>query len=127
MFDLIGLDWGSKYFGIAFASTQNKIVIPANQQINKKNLFAFLKEQIQAKNIQTIVLGYPSNFQQQPTKISQQVEKFAQKLQKFFPQQKVILVNENSSSKLAKILDPKNIHNQAAARILEFYLEFKRK
>lgn len=124
MFDLLAIDWGSKYFGIALGSSFSRLVVPINTQETKKTIINFLKKEVYSKGVKVIVLGIPTNFKNQPTEKTLQVQKFAKKLENLFPQIKIILVNENKSSQLAKLLYKKNLHNQSAARILEYYLEF---
>ncbi len=126
MFDVLGLDWGTKYCGICFGDSASELIVSAKQLYLTKNIILDLQAELSTKpQIQTLVLGYPTNFFLQPTKISQQVEVFKQTLQRNFQNLKVILVNERNSSKDShNLLAKKNadqVHNLSATKILETY------
>lgn len=125
MFDLIGIDWGEKYFGIAFGSSLTKLVIPANKVFLASSINLELKNEIISRSIKTIVIGYPTTFSGGKTRISDLVDDFKKDLQNDFPNLDIYFFDERGSSKDSETL-VKNTdlsHNLAAKIILERWLE----
>lgn len=124
MFTHLGLDWGSKRIGIAYGDPNTGLVIPAEYECFNKDFFLLLNREIVEKKITTIVIGNPTNFKLQNTKISSNIHQFITDLQIQFPSISVIQMNENGSTQFAKNLGIKNktaINHAAAVDILERY------
>jgi putative holliday junction resolvase len=132
MFNLLGLDWGSKFIGIALADTQTGLVIP-HSFVETRSFFVELDLLIAKYKIQKIIVGRPVNFQLQPTAITEKVELFATKLQNKYTHIEVLLFNERNTSKVnipvleskkpsIKLLAENSIHALSAKTILEYYL-----
>lgn len=152
MFNLLGIDWGTKWVGLALADTKTKLVVPF-ESVKLSEAESFIKIVLAKYNISHIIIGRPVNFQLQPTEVTLKVEEFAtemqNKLQANFPKIEVILFNERNSSKESllgfkpspsskkssfgfktkKVASPSknisanSIHSLAAKTILEYYLE----
>jgi RNase H-fold protein (predicted Holliday junction resolvase) len=43
MWDSLAIDWGEKYFGIAKANSDSKIIIPYNQEALNSNIWLILE------------------------------------------------------------------------------------
>jgi len=125
MFDILAIDWGEKYFGIAFGSRLTKLVIPATQFILANQAADYLKNQIQARKITTIILGYPTTFHGKNTKISHLIQEYKTHLEQEFKNIKVELIDERGTSKTSQEMVNNSIlsHNLAAVVILERWLE----
>jgi putative holliday junction resolvase len=132
MFNLLGLDWGSKYIGIALADSETGLVIP-HSFVETGSFFVELELILAKYKIQKIIVGRPVNFQLQPTEITGKVELFATKLRNKYSSVEVILFNERNSSKVnipvleskkpsMKLLAENSIHGLSAKTILEYYL-----
>ena len=128
MFDLLGIDWGTKCIGFALANSSTKLIIP-HSSTNLKTFYFSLQEILGKYPITKIVVGRPVNFQLQPTEVTTKVELFAAELQNKLPNIGVVFVNERNSSKdglhgltSAKSLASNSIHSLSAAKILEYYL-----
>ncbi len=124
MFDLLGLDWGEKRCGLAFANSQSKLILPANYPCPTSQIWSILDNETKNKPIQQIVVGMPLNFHGQNTKISLLVETFLEQLKQHFPKLPVTTVNERGSTlAFAKYqVDKQQLNHLAAVKILEFYL-----
>ena len=124
MFDLLGLDWGEKRCGLAFANSQSKLILPANYPCPTSQIWSILDSETKNKPIRQIVVGIPLNFHGQKTKISLLVEAFLGQLKQRFPKLLITTVNERGST-LAFTnykVDKQQLNHLAAAKILEFYL-----
>jgi putative holliday junction resolvase len=127
MFDCVGLDWGSKYIGVAIGQSSSKIVIP-KAEIYETHNFDLAKILDQCKTISTIVIGLPSRFDTTSTKTTVEIQKFIETLKLRYPEINIKTVNENNTSKIAqRQLNTKNqksrIDNLAALNILKIFFE----
>ena len=122
MFDLLGLDWGSKYFGMAFGSSLTGLVFPSQKVYLAENIWETLEEEISARKTKILIIGLPTNFKFQHTEVSQKVLDFIDEFKLKFPSIEVKTVNERNTSKNWESLNTKLIHNLAAKEILELYL-----
>ncbi len=141
MFDIIGIDWGHARCGIAFGSSQTKLVIAGNSDNNTADIFDILATEITKRKPTKIVIGLPTNFNFQPTEVTTKVMDFVVIIKKFYPQLSVSTFNERNSTKDTKAMllsknsllknspaqkskvDKHAINNQSAANILTRYLE----
>ena len=125
MFDILAIDWGSKRFGLAFGSSSNGIVLACNYDCFTDNIWQVLDTEISERKVQKIIVGMPTTFDLQKTKVSLQIEGFVVELKTIFPKIVVISVNERNSTKKAlfKNSDLKKhlLNHQAAVEILESY------
>jgi len=125
MFDLLGIDWGEKRCGLAFADSQSKLILPANYPCPTEQIWPILDNEAKNKPIRQIVVGMPLNFRGQKTKISLFVEVFLEQLKQHFPKLLITTINERGST-LAFAnyyqVDKQQLNHLAAAKILEFYL-----
>jgi|688.fasta_scaffold187306_2 RNase H-fold protein (predicted Holliday junction resolvase) len=122
MFDLLGLDWGSKYFGMAFGSSLTGLVFPSQKVYLAENIWETLEEEVLARKTKILIIGLPTNFKFQHTEVSQKVLDFIDEFKLKFPSIEVKTVNERNTSKNWESLNTKLIHNLAAKEILELYL-----
>jgi len=65
MFDLLGIDWGEKRCGLAFADSQSKLILPANYPCPTEQIWPILDSETKNKPIRQIVVGMPLNFRGQ--------------------------------------------------------------
>jgi putative Holliday junction resolvase len=97
---IMALDFGLKRTGIALTDELN-IIASGLKTVDSKELMSFLKETIQAKNVDTLVLGEPKRLDNSDTHITENVRLLKQALEKEFPTVKVILMDERFTSKMA--------------------------
>jgi putative Holliday junction resolvase len=123
MFDILGLDWGSKYFGMAFGSSTTGLIFPSQKVYLAENIWEALEEEISTRKTKLLIIGLPTNFKFQHTEVSQKVLDFIEEFKLKFPNIEVKTVNERNTSKDFDKLNTKLIHNLAAKQILELYLD----
>jgi putative transcription antitermination factor YqgF len=127
MFDLLGLDWGEKFFGMAFGSSQTRLCIPSQKEYPASNFWQEIEIEIENRKIKKIILGFPTNFKNNLTENSVKVKNFQRELQQKFDNIEVVLIDERGTSKdSAKKYSPKNfmIHNLCALEIIERYFSW---
>ncbi|MEI6426131.1 MAG: RuvX/YqgF family protein [Candidatus Absconditabacteria bacterium] len=73
---ILGIDWGSKYVGVAYMWEGEKIVFPVGYLMNDQVIFFHIGELIQKYSIKTIVIGRPSKQED----IQAKIEKFMENL-----------------------------------------------
>jgi putative transcription antitermination factor YqgF len=124
MFDQIGLDWGTKFIGMAFKSSLTGLTIPFQEVVLASNFFEVFDQQVKQKEPKTVIVGMPLNFRLEPTEKSQMVKFFIDEISKKYPNLEIKTVNERETSKISlKKLgkNPDMIHNLCAAEILKRY------
>ena len=123
MFDQIGLDWGTKYIGMAFKSSLTGLIIPYQGLILAKDFKRILAEEIERRKIKTVVVGVPLNFKLQNTEKTEMVQEFIKNLKQEYPNLVFKTVNERGSSQLGLSKAGKDktaIHNLSAVEILKW-------
>jgi putative transcription antitermination factor YqgF len=126
MFDILGIDWGEKRFGLAFGDTQNGLIIPFSREAKSEEIWKILQTEIKNRAIKTVILGKPTNFKGGETEITQKIQKFSEELKTNFPELKVKFQNERGTSQTAKQKGIKNktsINHQSAVEILNLFLK----
>lgn len=125
MFDIIGIDWGEKNFGVAFGSSTTGLIIPANQVFPANSIEQMLESEIKTRKITTIIIGYPTTFHGQKTRISQLIEDYKQLLVAKFPTLQIHFIDERGSSQDSDNLVKNSAlsHNLAATIILKRWFE----
>ncbi|WP_297338379.1 Holliday junction resolvase RuvX [Algoriphagus sp.] len=134
---IIAIDLGTKRTGIAVTDPL-KILANPLETIETATLFDFLKTYLSREEVETIVLGMPTRLDGSANEMTPRVIDLKGKLEKLFPDQKIELVDERFTSKMAmqsmiamgsKKKDRKeksgNLDKVSAAIILQSYLEKK--
>ncbi len=137
MFNYLSIDWGSKYFGLAFGSDATNLVVPYSKVIIAKDIWVELEDILTSRDIQFIILGVPTNFKLQPTNITAKVQDFEKELHVFLDniQKSKIEVktfnerNTTSNSilnnrKLELTTNKQNVDNLSAMNLLKEYFKF---
>ena len=122
--NILGIDYGSKYVGIAIANIKLKIATPYKILKNNNVFFKELENIILQNNINKLVVGYPIGLSGKKTQQTRIIDKFIQELkqQVHIP---VISFDERFTSKIADNLlsNKKPNHAVAANIILQDYLD----
>lgn len=128
MFDVLGVDWGEKRFGLAFADSQSGLIIAADYACPNNEIWEILRREIEARKIKTVVIGRPVNFKQGDTATTNLVDNFIEEFKQNFTNLKVGSVNERGTSKefLGRDVDKQQLNHLAAVRILEYYFGLER-
>jgi putative holliday junction resolvase len=135
---ILCIDYGLKRSGIAVTDPM-QIIATGLTTVDTKNLMVFLVEYLEKEDVESIVIGYPTNLDGSNTDLTVHVETFISKLSKQFPQLTVYKEDERFTSKMAvkamveggvkkmKRRDKKLIDKVSAVLILQSYLERKEK
>lgn len=97
---ILAIDFGLKRTGIAITDEANIIASPLTT-VDSKDLMTFLKETIAKSKVGTIVLGEPKRLNNEDSHITENVRMLKTVLEKEFPAQKIVLMDERFTSKMA--------------------------
>ncbi len=131
---ILAIDYGAKRTGLAVTDPLKIIATPLTG-VRTHDLESTLKDYFQREEVETVVLGYPLDDDDNPTNNTPLVEAFANRFRKVFPEVPLVLQDEWSTSKLAvksmiasgtkkKNRRAKlNVDQVSATIILQIYLE----
>lgn len=97
---ILAIDFGLKRTGIAITDEANIIASPLTT-VDSKDLMTFLKETVVKSKVGTIVLGEPKRLNNEDSHITENVRLLKTALEKEFPGQKIVLMDERFTSKMA--------------------------
>ena len=128
MTNILALDVGTKYIGVAFADTTVPIASPLTAIAVDGNELQAVQKLVADRSAPTVVVGYPRNQAGDATEQTAYTEAFAEKLRDFT---EVAYQDESLTSVMAedrlkasgKPYDKTDIDATAAAIILQDYLE----
>ena len=100
MSKVIAIDFGLKRTGIAISDDMQMFAFGL-ETVDSQNLMTYLKELFQKEKISTIVLGLPKRLNNEDAHITQNVLLLKEALEKEFILQKVELLDERFTSKMA--------------------------
>ena len=126
------IDFGLKRCGLAL-SDPNRIIASPLQTIESIHLENWLEQEIPKRQIEEIVLGYPTRLDGSDSHVTENVRLLKSALEKKFPVIPITLFDERFSSKMAseaiyqmghkkKKHDKSLVDQVAAAMILQEYL-----
>ena len=133
---IIGIDYGRKRTGLAVTDPL-QIVANARGTIPTHTVEQYLAEYFGKEDVETIVVGLPSQMNGSPSESMRYIEPFLNRLRKRFPEKTVILYDERFTSTLAhKAMidggmkksdrrDKSRVDSIAATIILNDYLQSK--
>ena len=131
---ILAIDYGKKRAGIA-ATDPLKMIANGLTTVHPEELMKFLTEYIQKEDVETIIVGYPKQMNNQDSEAVQYIKPFLKKLRKQFPEIPVEIEDERFTSKIAQqtMIDggmkkkerqnKKNVDRISATIILQSYLE----
>lgn len=134
---LLSIDYGKKRTGIA-VSDPLQIIANGLTTVNTHELLRFLQEYISKEEVETIIVGYPKQMNNEDSENMQRIRPFVAQLRKAFPTTSIELVDERFTSVLAQRtmieggLKKKDRQNKAlvdeisATIILQTYMESRR-
>jgi len=97
---LLALDYGTKRVGIA-VTDELQIIASGLCTVRAHDCMDFLKDYISKEDVAAIVMGMPTNLQDQKTDATPYVKGFAKQLRKQFPDMEIHLIDERFTSKMA--------------------------
>ncbi len=132
---VLAIDLGTKRTGLAVTDPL-KITCNPLETIETSKLIPYLQAYCAKEEVEVLVLGHPTRLNGQPNEMTPLVLALKEKLELAFPAQKVVLIDERYTSKMAmqtmiamgsKKKDRRekvgNLDKVSAAIILQSYLE----
>ena len=131
---ILSIDYGSKRTGIAVTDPM-QIIATGLTGIHTKDLENFLKEYIGREEVERVIIGLPTNWDDSDTHATPLVQAFINRFVKVFPNVPIEKVDERFTSKMAvqsmiesgmkkkKRQDKKMVDEIAATIMLQEYLQ----
>ena len=134
---ILAIDYGKKRIGIAVTDPMQLI---ANRltTISTETIWDFLEKYFQKEEVETIVVGYPKQMNNQASEAVRYINPFLKKFQLKYPEIKLEIADERFTSKMAfqtmidggvkkqKRKDKSMVDGISATIILQSFLEQKR-
>ncbi|HVK46747.1 MAG TPA: Holliday junction resolvase RuvX [Pseudobacter sp.] len=98
---IMAIDYGGKRTGLAVTDPL-QILATGLTTIETPQLFKYLKEYFKTEQVELILIGWPTNWDDTDTHATPLVRKAIERLKKEFPQIPVKTVDERYTSKMAK-------------------------
>jgi putative holliday junction resolvase len=98
---ILCIDYGGKRTGIAVTDPL-QIIATALTTIESKELISFLKKYFSTEEVELILIGMPTNWDDSDTHGTPLVKAAIKKIQKEFPTMHIKTVDERYTSKMAK-------------------------
>ena len=98
---IMAIDYGGKRTGLAVTDPL-QIIATGLTTVNTKDLFSFLKEYFSKEEMELVIVGYPTNWDESDTHATPLVKNFINKFKKDFPAIPLKQVDERFTSKMAK-------------------------
>ncbi len=98
---ILCIDFGLKRTGIAVTDPL-QIIATGLTTLHSKELMHFLKQYFIKEEVELILIGWPTNWDDSSTHATPLVEKCIKELQKNFPTMPITKVDERYTSKMAK-------------------------
>ncbi|HSB94332.1 MAG TPA: Holliday junction resolvase RuvX [Flavitalea sp.] len=133
---IMAIDFGKKRTGLAVTDPL-QIIATGLTTVETPHLMNFLKDYFSREQVEKIIVGEPTNFDDSDTHATPLVREFAERLKKNFPSIPIQMVDERYTSKMASqaMIDMGMKKNQrrnkalvdeiAATIILQEYLQHR--
>ncbi len=134
---ILSIDYGRKRVGVAVTDPL-QIIANRLDTIATHKIWDFLKEYFEKEKVETVVVGYPKQMNNQASEAVRYINPFLKKFQVQFPEIKLEIFDERFTSKMAfrtmidgglgkqKRQDKALVDSISATIILQGYLEQKR-
>lgn len=98
---ILAIDYGRKRVGVAVTDPM-KMIANGLTTVHPKDLFEFLQDYFNKETVDTLVVGYPKQMNNQPSEALHYINPFLKKFKKQFPDISVELEDERFTSKMAQ-------------------------
>ena len=113
MFDILGIDFGTKRIGLALGSSDSRMAVPHEVIENNTNSISIIRSLLKEEGIKTIVVGRPVALNQEQTEMTAKVESWTKKL-KDVVSQEIFFEDERMTSSMVENIErdlPKEKHH----------------
>ena len=123
MNNLLGIDYGERFIGLAIKKENVPIPYP-HKIIDTKttNLIKEINRIVEKESISTIVIGYPKGLMNKETRMSVLVDKFIDTDINKYINLPVVKIDERLTSKIVDKNDNKRYDDLSAVKVLETYI-----
>jgi putative Holliday junction resolvase len=97
---ILSIDYGSKRTGLA-VTDPNKIIATGLIGLHTKDLESFLTEYFKKEQVELVIIGHPTNWDDSDTHATPLVQAFINRFKKVFPDMPIEKVDERFTSKMA--------------------------
>jgi len=97
---ILAVDYGRKRTGFA-VSDPLRIIANGLETVATARVWDFFETYLIHGNVETIVVGYPRDWKNQPSESVQYIDPFIRKLKKKYPEIAVTTIDERFTSKMA--------------------------
>ncbi|MCW3080958.1 Holliday junction resolvase RuvX [Segetibacter sp.] len=97
---ILSIDYGSKRTGIAVTDPL-QIIASGLTGIHTKDLETFLIEYFKKEEVEKVIIGHPTNWDDSDTHATPLVQAFINRFKKVFPNMPIVKVDERFTSKMA--------------------------
>jgi len=131
---ILSIDYGKKRTGLA-VTDPSKIIATPLHAVDTKDLYSFIEDYLKKENVETIVVGMPTNHHGEDTDMTFACRSLIKKLAEKYPDVEVKEWDESFTSRMAvqsmvssgarkkKRSDKKNIDKVSATIILQSFME----
>lgn len=133
---ILAIDYGRKRVGVA-ATDPLQIIANGIKTVHSKDIWDFLTEYTSAEVVDTIVVGYPKQMNNEASESTRYINPFLKKLVKVYPNINIEVYDERFTSKLAfqtmidgglgrkRRQDKALVDTISATIILQSYMEYR--
>lgn len=97
---IVAIDYGNKRIGLAVTDPMQIFASPLNT-ISPEEFDNFIKDYLKTEDVDSFVIGYPVQMNNQPSEAVKYINPFIKKLKKTFPEKNIHLVDERFTSQMA--------------------------
>ncbi|MDX2442954.1 MAG: Holliday junction resolvase RuvX [Bacteroidales bacterium] len=98
---ILSIDYGRKRVGLAVSDPMGMIATGL-ETIPTGEVWQFLKTYLDKEDVETIVVGYPLQMNNQPSESLKYIDPFMVKLKKEYSEMEILMVDERFTSKMAR-------------------------
>lgn len=98
---ILSIDYGRKRVGLAVSDPMGMIATGL-ETIPTGEVWQFLKAYLDKEDVETIVVGYPLQMNNQPSESLKYIDPFMVKLKKEYSEMEILMVDERFTSKMAR-------------------------
>jgi putative Holliday junction resolvase len=134
---ILAIDFGRKRVGLA-VTDPGQIIASKLTTVPTHTIWDFLKDYFLKEAVESVVVGYPKQMNNEASEAVRYINPFLKKFQKIYPDMKLEIMDERFTSKMAfqtmidgglkkhKRRDKAMVDAISATIILQDYLEYKR-
>jgi putative Holliday junction resolvase len=97
---ILSIDYGKKRVGLA-VTDPGKIIATRLTTVPSAQIWVFLEEYFRKETVETVVVGYPRQLNNEASEAVRYINPFLRKFQQKYPEMRLELADERFTSKLA--------------------------